>query len=44
LGKPGVVTIIDDVVTTGATMDSLARVLLKAGVSKVRVLALTRAG
>jgi ComF family protein len=43
LGRPLRVTIIDDVVTTGATVESLARALRKAGVSEVEVLALTRA-
>ena len=38
------VLIIDDVVTTGATTKALAKALLKAGVSKVSVLAVARAG
>lgn len=38
------VLIVDDVVTTGATMRALAKVLLKAGVSKVSSLAIARAG
>ena len=44
LGRPQRVTIIDDVVTTGATVDSLAQALRKTGVADVQVLALTRAG
>lgn len=43
-GRPARVTIIDDVVTTGATVESLSQALLKAGVQDVRVWALTRAG
>jgi ComF family protein len=38
------VLIIDDVVTTGATMRALAKVLMKNGVSKVSCLAVARAG
>jgi len=38
------VLIVDDVVTTGATMRALAKVLLNNGVSKVSYLAVARAG
>ena len=38
------VLIIDDIVTTGATIESVANVLLAAGVGKVSALAVARAG
>ena len=38
------VLIVDDVVTTGATTESLARALLASGASKVSLLAVARAG
>jgi ComF family protein len=43
LGRPRAVMIVDDVVTTGATITTLANALLKTGVETVSVLALTRA-
>lgn len=39
-GKP--VVLIDDVLTTGATVSECARVLLRAGASRVDVLTLAR--
>ena len=36
--------LIDDVVTTGATVTECSRILLKAGAKKISVLALARAG
>ena len=42
LGQPRRVVIIDDVVTTGATIEALAKVLRKAGVEDVAVWALAR--
>lgn len=44
LGKPRHVLVIDDVVTTGATLHSLTKTLVKGGVERVDVLALCRAG
>ena len=38
------VLIIDDVVTTGATARALAKKLLSSGVTKVSLLAVSRAG
>jgi len=40
----GHVLIVDDVITTGATMRALATVLLETGVAKVSALAIARAG
>jgi ComF family protein len=41
---PGHVAILDDVVTTGATVNELARVLKRAGVESVEIWAIARAG
>ena len=41
---PPRIAIIDDVVTTGATVDALARVLRRAGVEEITVWAVARAG
>lgn len=43
VGMPHRVVLIDDVFTTGATLDAASRVLLDAGVAEVRVLAVARA-
>ncbi|OBS08287.1 competence protein F [Acidihalobacter prosperus] len=40
----GAVAVVDDVMTTGATVDELARVLLRAGAASVEVWSIARAG
>jgi predicted amidophosphoribosyltransferase len=40
---PAKVIVVDDVMTTGATLDAAAQVLLAAGASSVRVAAVARA-
>jgi ComF family protein len=42
LPVPGVIVLVDDVATTGATLDACARVLKKAGVKEVRALTAAR--
>jgi predicted amidophosphoribosyltransferase len=39
---PGIVVLVDDVSTTGATLDACARVLKQAGVKEVRALTAAR--
>ena len=43
VGVPARVLVLDDVFTTGATLDAAARAVLNAGASEVRVLAVARA-